>query len=49
MRKEPKKCRVCGDYMEPVFEEYPGSSHVGAELIRNPNMEVIRWICVNCS
>jgi len=47
MRKHPPKCKICGEYLEPIFEENIGRSYFGAKLISNPNTEPINWKCVN--
>lgn len=49
MRKYPKKCPKCGEYMEPVFPEQVGRSYMGCELIRNILQEPIYWKCIYCS
>ena len=35
MRKYPKKCPKCGEYMEPVFTEGIGRSYMGCDMIQN--------------
>ena len=45
MRQYPKKCPKCKEYMNPVFEDGIGRSHMGAELISNINQEPKGWKC----
>ena len=48
MRKYPKKCPKCGEYMEPVFPEQVGRSYMGCNLIRNISQDPIYWKCIYC-
>ena len=48
MRKYPKKCPKCGEYMEPVFLEKIGRSYMGCDLHYNREQEPIYWKCIYC-
>lgn len=48
MRKNPKKCPVCGEDMEPVFEEEISRAHMGVPLPTSPLVEPKGWFCPVC-
>jgi len=50
MRKYPKKCPACGEYMEPIFEEdeIPIRTRLGGTVFSNPNQEPTGWVCPEC-
>ncbi len=49
MRKYPKKCKKCGEYMEPQFSEQSyGTRGMTNYLEHNPYQEPTGWICLDC-
>ena len=48
MRKNPKKCPKCGEYMEPVFPEKIGRNYAGCASHYNSEQEPIFWKCIYC-
>ena len=48
MRKLPKQCPNCDDYMEPIFTEYMYRNVGGAGRQSNLNQEPESWKCMNC-
>ena len=48
MRKYPKKCPKCGEYMEPVFDEHIGQDHFGVPLPTSPLVQAKGWHCMRC-
>ena len=47
MRQYPKRCSVCGEYLEPVFAHGVGRYTVDTVKDQKTDVDPVNWKCVN--